>query len=85
MNTQSTPKPSSPIPQRHMSRFKNEHGFTKYRYRGFEVYCHGYYAPDKRYWWEAVDTITGCADFHATTKRQIKQLIDESLGKETQK
>ena len=52
-----------------------------YEYRGFEVINHGYYAPDKHIWWEAVDVKTGCADFHARTKREIKELIDEDLDK----
>lgn len=51
-----------------------------YEYKGFEIRNHGYYPPDKCNWWEAVDVKTGCADFHAHTKRDIKQLIDESMG-----
>lgn len=49
-----------------------------YEYNGFEIRNHGYYPPDKSNWWEAIDIKTGSADFHAHTKREIKQLIDES-------
>lgn len=51
-------------------------GAPGYLYKGFEIINHGYYPPDKCVWWEAVDLKTGCADFHANTKREIKQMID---------
>lgn len=48
-----------------------------YLYRGYEVRNHGYHAPDKGNWWEAVNTLTGSADHHAHTKWELKELIDE--------
>ena len=48
----------------------------KYEYKGFEVINRGYYSSDKRIWWEAVNIETGCADYHAHTKRGIKRLIE---------
>ncbi len=63
-----------------MKRIESEDGLiTGYFYRGFRVLNHGYYHPDKCVWWEAVDLKTGCADFHAHTKKEIKKLIDKSL------
>ena len=51
----------------------------EYEYRGYIVSNHGYYPPDKCVWWEAVSIETKCADFHATTKKQIKAMIDKDL------
>jgi len=48
-----------------------------YEYRGYEITCHGYYEPEQSVCWEAVDPHTGCGDFHATTKRQLMNLIDD--------
>lgn len=48
-----------------------------YLYKGYEVRNHGYYPPDKCNWWQAVNLETGCADYHAKTKRDIKKQIDE--------
>lgn len=49
----------------------------KYDYGNYIITNHGYYAPDQRIWWEAVNKETGCADYHATTKKQIIQQINE--------
>lgn len=49
-----------------------------YLYKGYKIRNHGYYPPDKCIWWEAVNIETGCADYHAHTKREIKKLIDEN-------
>lgn len=54
----------------------------KYLYRGFELYFHGWYPPDKCVWWEAVEIADGCAAFRAHTKRHLMELIDEDLDKE---
>lgn len=32
-------------------------------------------------WWEAVDMKTGCADYHATTKKFLMEQIDDDLKK----
>lgn len=55
-------------------------GCSGYLYMGYEIYNVGYHAPDRCIWWEAVNIETGCADYHATTKRQIKKMIDEDIG-----
>ena len=47
-----------------------------YAHKGYEICGHGYYAPDKCRWWEAVNVETGEADFHAHSKREIGDLID---------
>jgi len=48
-----------------------------YRYKGYLIRNHGYYPPDQIVWWEAVNEETQQADYHAKTKRRIKELIDE--------
>ena len=40
-----------------------------YEYKGYRISNCGYYEPDHCIWWEAVDMKTGCADYHATTKK----------------
>lgn len=50
--------------------------YKGYEYLGYEIHCHGYYSPDRCVYWEAIDVNTGCADYHAGTKKQIKVLID---------
>lgn len=49
-----------------------------YLYKGYEIINHGYYQPESCVYWEAVNSETGCADFHAKTKSLIMFLIDES-------
>jgi hypothetical protein len=48
----------------------------KYEYKGYAITNHGYYPPDHHVWWEAVNMETGCADYHAQTKKEIMDLID---------
>ena len=52
-----------------------------YKYRGWIIQCVGYYEPERRVVWEGYDPETGCADFHAFSKKAIKRLIDDSLSK----
>lgn len=52
-------------------------GCSGYEYKGFEIWNHGYFPPDKCIWWEAISKTTKCAEYHATTKRQIKKMIDK--------
>lgn len=52
-------------------------GCSRYEYKGFEIMNHGYYPPDKCVVWEAIDIKTGCGEVHATTKKDIKILIDQ--------
>ena len=47
-----------------------------YTHKGYEIRGHGYYPPDRRRCWEAVNVETGEADFHAHSKREIGDLID---------
>ena len=47
-----------------------------YKYKGYRISNCGYYHPDHCIWWEAVNIETGCADYHANTKREIIDLID---------
>lgn len=49
-----------------------------YRYKGFIIINHGYYAPDKCVWWEAIDEITNEASYHAHRKKDLKKLIDDA-------
>lgn len=47
-----------------------------YEYKGYEISNCGYYPPDHCIYWEAVNIETGCADYHAHTKKEIMALID---------
>lgn len=49
-----------------------------YEYKGYNIHNCGYHHPDHCVWWEAVDLKTGCADYHATTKRELMAMIDEN-------
>lgn len=60
-----------------MKKIKNWH----YSYKEFDVINHGYYPPDKCIWWEAINKETGCADYHAQTKGDIKSMIDNDFNK----
>lgn len=48
-----------------------------YEYKGYRVSNCGYYEPDHCIWWEAVNIEMGCADYHAHTKKELIELIDE--------
>lgn len=52
-----------------------------YVYRGFRVICVGYYPPEGRVVWEAVDE-NGCGFAHSFRLRDTKRLIDESIENE---
>ena len=47
-----------------------------YEYKGHRISNCGYHHPDHCVWWEAVDLKTGCADYHANTKKELMELID---------
>lgn len=51
-----------------------------YEYRGFQVECVGYYPPEGRIVWEAVDH-DGSGFAHAFTLRECKMWIDKELDK----
>lgn len=46
-----------------------------YEYRGFKVVCVGYYHPDQKVVWEAVDE-NGCGFAHSFSLKCTKKLID---------
>lgn len=50
-----------------------------YEYKGYRIYNCGYHHPDHCVWWEAVNMATGCADYHATTKKHLIDIIKKSL------
>ena len=52
-----------------------------YSYKGYRISNCGYHHPDHCVWWEAVNDITGCADYHATTKKEIIKMIDKATEK----
>ena len=49
-----------------------------YEYRGFDIICCGYHAPDQKIVWEAVDH-DGSGFAHSYTLRDTKYLIDCEL------
>ena len=52
-----------------------------YLYRGFEVICVGYYNPEGRVCWEAVDE-NGCGCAHGYSLKEVKMWIDYILDRE---
>ena len=50
-----------------------------YEYKGYRISNCGYHEHDHCVWWEAVDMQTGCADYHATTKKFLMEQIDDDL------
>ena len=62
---------------------KNKHTTKKvskghYIYRGFSVVCVGYYHPEHRVCWEAIDEY-GCGFAHGYSLKEVKCLIDSEL------
>lgn len=55
-----------------------------YIYRGFQVICVGYYPPDGRVCWEAVDE-HGCGFAHSYSFADTKNEIDWELDKDEKK
>lgn len=50
-----------------------------YEYKGYRISNCAYHQPDHCVWWEAVNLQTGCADYHANTKKGLVELIDETV------
>ena len=51
-----------------------------YIYRGYEIHCIGYYRPEHKIVWEAVDE-NGCAFAHSYSLRDTKIFIDEEINR----
>lgn len=51
----------------------------KYLYRGYEIICHGYYPPEQRVVWEAINIKSDTGDFREFTLKSIIKSIDEEL------
>lgn len=51
-----------------------------YEYRGFRIECVGYYNPDHKIAWEAVDK-DGYGFAHAFTLRECKMWVDYEIEK----
>ena len=47
-----------------------------YEYKDYKLIRFGYYSSEQSIWWEAVDQ-NGDAEYHAHTKRELMQLIDQ--------
>ena len=52
-----------------------------YKYRGFKIVCVGYYNPEHRMCWEAIDTDGKSGFGHSYTLRDVKREIDYELDK----
>ena len=50
-----------------------------YEYKGYRISNCGCHEPGHCIWWKAVDMKTGCADYHATTKKFLMEQIDDDL------
>ena len=53
----------------------------EYIYRGFRVYCFGYYEPEHHVVWEAVDSM-GDGVAHGLSKRSVMRGIDYFMDRE---
>lgn len=51
-----------------------------YLYRGYRINRVGYYPPERKVVWEAVDE-WGCGFAHSFSLRNTKRLIDEDIEK----
>ena len=66
-----------------MSKFKKKKlGTGKYLYHNYVCTNIGYYEPEHQEVWDAVDLLTGCADFHAFTLKDLIQEIDDDIDNE---
>lgn len=54
-------------------------------YRGFKIVCVGYYNPEHRICWEAIDTDEKSGFAHSYTLKGVKREIDYELDKEGRK
>lgn len=54
----------------------------EYIYRGFRVYCFGYYEPEHHVVWEAVDESTGDGVAHGLSKKSVMRGIDYFMDKQ---
>lgn len=54
--------------------------FVKIGKHEYDIYNHGYYAPDKCVWWEATNLKTNEADFHEHTKSQLIKTMQRELS-----
>ena len=55
-----------------------------YTYKGIQINCIGYYPPEKRVVWEAVDK-DGCGFCHSFPLKDTIRLIDENIRIELKK
>jgi hypothetical protein len=54
--------------------------FFKLGEHEYEITNHGYYAPDRCVWWEAVNLKTNEADFHETAKKYLIRTMIRELS-----
>lgn len=55
-------------------------GRGRYKYKGYQLFNYAYYHPDHCVWWEATNIETGCADYHANTKKELMDMIDKETN-----
>lgn len=53
-----------------------------YEYKDWIIYSVGYYSPEQKVCWEAVNKETNCADFHGFSKKEVVGLIEESIKRQ---
>lgn len=56
----------------------------EYYYRGYKIYCLGYYEPDQKIVWEGLDEATGEGVAHGFTKKSVMVEIDYFLDNNKQ-
>jgi hypothetical protein len=77
---EATPFAKGVLPAVFCRRISTGKYFVKIGEHEYEVYNHGYYAPDKCIWWEATNLKTNEADFHEHTKSQLLKTMQRELS-----
>jgi hypothetical protein len=54
----------------------------EYMYCGYRIQCCGYYEPEHRIVWQAIDDQTGEAVAHGYTKKEVMWAVDD-IGETT--
>lgn len=53
-------------------------GYRRYLYRGYIIHSVGYYHPEHRVCWEAIDE-NGCGFAHSFSMRECKKWVDHEI------
>ena len=68
------------LPTVYCRRISSGKYFVKIGEHEYNIYNHGYYAPDKCVWWEATNLKTNEADFHDHSKSHLIKIMQRELS-----